>query len=496
MTSITFLGAARTVTGSKYLLDTGTSKVLIDAGLFQGLKELRERNWQPFPIRASDINAIVLTHAHLDHCGYLPRLVSQGFRGRVFCTAGTLDLCRIVLPDAGRIQEEDAANANRHGFSKHAPALPLYTEADAFRAISQLQPVGYDRPMPVTTTSPSDDGVPDVEVEFINAGHLLGSAYARIRTAGMTILFGGDLGRFNRPVLPDPSPISEADYLLVESTYGNRVHDQDDNGDQLADVISSTTARGGRIIIPAFAIGRVEELIYWLKRLEEEKRIPVLPVFLDSPMAIEALGRYQQRLAELDPELHPETGDEKAPHGRADHSDPAQERARHARHERQLCAFCTERFRTIASPAESKQLTQSKMPAIVISASGMATGGRVLHHLKAALPDARNTILFAGYQAAGTRGRQLVDGEKTVKIHGEIVPVRAQISLVESMSAHADSKEILRWLSGFTKPPRLTFIVHGEPVAMEALTSAIHDQLGWTSKMPLHGERVTLEPLQ
>ena len=487
MTTITFLGAARTVTGSKYLLDTGTSKVMIDAGLFQGLKPLRERNWQPFPIRATDINAIVLTHAHLDHCGYLPRLVSQGFRGRVFCTAGTLDLCRIVLPDAGRIQEEDAANANRHGFSKHAPALPLYTEADAFRAISQLQPVGYDRAMPV---------VPDVEVEFINAGHLLGSAYARVRAAGTTILFGGDLGRFNRPVLPDPSPISEADYLLVESTYGNRVHDQDDNGEQLAHVISSTAARGGRIIIPAFAIGRVEELIYWLKRLEEEKRIPILPVFLDSPMAIEALARYQQRLTELDPELHPEASDDKAPHGPADHSEPAQARERHARHERQLCAFCTERFRTISSPAESKQLTQSKMPAIVISASGMATGGRVLHHLKAALPDARNTILFVGYQAAGTRGRRLVDGENAVKIHGEIIPVHAQIALVESMSAHADSTEILRWLGGFTKPPRLTFIVHGEPVAMEALTSSIDDRLGWTTKMPEHGETVTLEPLQ
>jgi metallo-beta-lactamase family protein len=487
MTSITFLGAARTVTGSKYLLDTGSSKVLVDAGLFQGLKLLRERNWQPFPIRASDINAIVLTHAHLDHCGYLPRLVSQGFRGRVFCTAGTLDLCRIVLPDAGRIQEEDAANANRHGFSKHAPALPLYTEADAFRAISQLQPVGYDRPMPV---------VPDVEVEFINAGHLLGSAYARVRTAGATILFGGDLGRFNRPVLPDPSPISEADYLLVESTYGNRVHDQDDNGNQLADIISSTTARGGRIIIPAFAIGRVEELIYWLKRLEEEKRIPVLPVFLDSPMAIEALGRYQQRLAELDPELHPEADDDKAPHGAADHSDRPPDRQRHVRHERQLCAFCTERFRTISSPAESKQLTQSNMPAIVISASGMATGGRVLHHLKAALPDARNTILFAGYQAAGTRGRQLVDGEKAVKIHGEIIPVRAQVALLESMSAHADSNEILRWLGGFIKPPRLTFIVHGEPVAMEGLTSLIHERLGWPTKMPEHGETVVFEPIQ
>ena len=471
------------MTGSKYLLDTGTSKVLIDAGLFQGLKELRERNWLPFPIPASEIGAIVLTHAHLDHCGYLPRLVSQGFRGRIFCTPGTLDLCRIVLPDAGRIQEEDAANANRHGYSKHAPALPLYTETDAFRAISQLQPVGYDRQVPV---------VPGVEVDFVNAGHLLGSAYARIRTGDRTILFGGDLGRFGRPVLPDPSSVTEADFLLVESTYGNRVHQQDDDGTQLAEIIKATAERGGRIIIPSFAIGRVEELLYWLKRLEDDKRIPVLPVFLDSPMAIEALSRYQQRLAELDPDMKPESQDEKAPHGPADHEERVSERQRHAQHERQVCAFCTERFRTISTAAESKQLTQSKMPAIVISASGMATGGRVLHHLKAGLPDSRNTVLFVGYQAAGTRGRQLVDGEKVVKIHGEMIPVQARVELVESMSAHADSTEILRWLGGFTKPPRLTFIVHGEPVAMEALAVTIHDRLGWITKMPEHGERVDL----
>ncbi len=483
MATITFLGAAQTVTGSKYLLDTGSSKVLVDAGMFQGLKELRLRNWQNLPIAAKDIDAVILTHAHLDHCGYLPRLVGQGFRGRVFCTAGTLDLCRIVLPDAGRIQEEDAADANRHGYSKHQPALPLYTEADAFRAVSQLQPIGYDRPMPVT---------PDIEVEFINAGHLLGSAYARVRHGDRTILFGGDLGRFGRPVLPDPSMIAEADYLLVESTYGNRQHQQDDNGAQLAEVINSTVQRGGRIIIPSFAIGRVEELIYWLKRLEDEKQIPVLPVFLDSPMAIDALARYTQRVQELDPEMHPESADEKAPHGAAAHEDRRATRERHARHERQLCAFCTERFRTISTPAESKQLTQSRMPAIVISASGMATGGRVLHHLKAALPDAKNTVLFVGYQAAGTRGRHLVDGDKTVKIHGEIIPVQARIELVESMSAHADSDEILRWLRGFSRPPQLTFIVHGEPAAMETLSATIDSTLGWNTRRPAHGETVEL----
>ena len=480
--TLQFFGATRTVTGSKHLLDTGSAKVLFDAGLFQGLKELRERNWQNLPIPPSEIDTVVLTHAHLDHCGYLPRLVSQGFKGRIFCTAGTQDICKIVLPDAGRIQEEDAASANRHGYSKHAPALPLYTEADAYRALLQLQPVGYDRPMPVA------DGV---EVEFINAGHLLGSSYARVRVNGQTLLFGGDLGRFDRPVLPDPVMVQDADFLLVESTYGNRVP-ADDDGDKLATVISETARRGGRVIIPSFAVGRVEELLYWLKRLEEARKIPVLPVFVDSPMAIEALARYTARLRELDPELQPEGRDEKAPVGPADRGERIDRRRVHAERERMLCTFCTERFRTVSSPQESKELTASTMPAIIISSSGMATGGRVLHHLKAALPNPRNTVLFVGYQAAGTRGRRLVDGEKTIRIHGQDVPVQARVELVESMSAHADSQEIMRWLGGFRQPPRRTFIVHGEPPAMEALQTSIESKLGWTTTMPEYRETVTL----
>jgi metallo-beta-lactamase family protein len=483
MASITFLGAAQTVTGSKHLLDTGTAKVLVDAGLFQGLKELRLRNWQGLTVPAKEIDSIVLTHAHLDHCGYLPRLVSEGFRGRVFCTPGTKDLCGIVLPDSGRIQEEDAEQANRHGYSKHTPALPLYTENDAMHALTLLQPVGYERPVPVA------DGV---EVEFINAGHLLGSSYARVRTGGKTILFGGDLGRFGRPVLPDPTYVDHADYLLVESTYGNRVHTDDDDGEKLATVIRDTAERRGRVIIPAFAVGRVEELLWWIKKLEDEKRIPVLPVFVDSPMASAALARYTDRANELDPDLHPEDRDEMAPHGPAAHESRETRRSQSQR-ERDLCVFCTQKFRAVSSTQESKDLTASKIPSIIISSSGMATGGRVLHHLKASLPDTRNTVLLVGFQAEGTRGRRLLNGEKTIRIHGIDVPVHARVDSIDSMSAHADANEILRWLRGFKAPPTRTFIVHGEPTAMQALHATITAELRWNAYAPQWKETIELD---
>ena len=480
MISLTFLGAARTVTGSKYLLEFGGRRVLVDAGLFQGLKELRERNWEDLPIRPDSIDAVVLTHAHLDHCGYLPRLVAQGFRGRVFCTQGTQDLCRIVLPDAARLQEEDAELANRGGYSRHKPALPLYREVDAARALTHLQPCGYDRPLPVV------DGI---EIEFINAGHLLGSSYVRMHVDGRTVLFGGDLGRYDRPVLPDPAPVQETDYLLVESTYGDRLHEKDDNGDRLCRIVNDTFAQGGKLIIPAFAIGRVEELIYWLKRLEDERRIPQLPVFLDSPMAAAALARYTDRVRELDPELDPANHDATAPHDGPAH-EPWEARARHAPQERAMAIFATTRFTVVQSPDQSKQLTASRQPSIVLSSSGMAEGGRVLHHLKAALPHARNTVLFAGYQGVGTRGRRLIDGEDSVKIHGEWVRVAARVEHLDSMSAHADANEIMRWLGGFARPPARTFIVHGEPAAMEALGGRIARELGWAFTMPDHKQSV------
>lgn len=457
MSSLTFLGAAGTVTGSKHLLEVEGRRILVDCGLFQGLKALRQRNWQPLPVPAESIDAVVLTHAHLDHCGYLPRLVADGFKGRVFCTAGTRDLCSLVLPDSAKLQEEDARDANRHGYSKHAPALPLYTSSDADRALARLQPLGFNRPLPV---------VPGIEVEFIRAGHLLGSAYAQIRTRHQTILFGGDLGRYSRPVLPDPESVEQADVLLVESTYGDRVHEDDDNGSRLAAIIGTVAEKRGKLIIPSFAIGRVEEVLYWIKRLEEEQRIPVLPVYVDSPMAIKALQFYRQRHDELDPDMRPV--------------------------ERGLCTFCTTRFTTVNSPQQSMDLVASRLPSIIIASSGMATGGRVLYHLAAGLPNPRNTVLFVGYQAAGTRGRSLVDGATFVRIKGRDVPVAATIEKIDSMSAHADSNEILRWLSGFKQPPTLTCLVHGEPTALAALASRISTEKQWRVHIAEHQERVEL----
>jgi metallo-beta-lactamase family protein len=455
---LTFLGAARTVTGSKYLIQHNGARLLVDCGLFQGLKELRARNWERFPVPASSLEAIVLTHAHLDHVGYLPRLVTQGFKGRVFCTAGTMDLCRLVLPDSARIQEEDARQANKHGYTKHAPALPLYTEVEAQRALTMLQPMGYQRAI---------DVAPGVSVEFLPAGHLLGSAFVVMRLqGGPTILFGGDLGRYSRPVLPDPVSAVQADIVLVESTYGDRDHPPDDGGAALAEVIGDTTARGGKLIIPAFAIGRVEELLYWIRRLEQERKIPVLPVYVDSPMATEALRHYTARVSELDPDMKSTRKD--------------------------VSTFATGRFQTIASPQQSKELTASRRTAIVISASGMATGGRVLHHMAAALPDARSTVLFVGYQAAGTRGRLLVDGAREVKIHGQLIGVNARIARNDSMSAHADRTEIVRWLQTLPAAPRRLCLVHGEPVPMDALKGLIAERFGWEVSTPGHREVMSL----
>lgn len=464
--TLTSYGAARTVTGSKHLLDVSGHKTLVDCGQFQGLKELRERNWQPLPMR---VESVILTHAHLDHCGLLPRLVQQGFRGRIFCTQATAELSKIVLADAGRLQEEDAERANRKGYTKHKPALPLFTEEDAARAMTMFQPVGYERAVPV---------VPGVTVEFLNAGHLLGSSFARVRVAegNKTILFGGDLGRYGRPVLPDPTAVTEADVLLLESTYGDRVHEADDNAVKLAQVITETAERGGKVIIPSFALGRVEELLYWIGLLESQKRIPELPVYVDSPMARDVLQEYRARLNELDPEI----------------SQMASSAHKHTRQERDVMAFSTARLRVVSSIKESQEVQGSSKPAIVISASGMATGGRVLHHLRRGLPDERNTILFVGYQSVGTRGRQIRDGAAFTRMHGEEIPIRAHVASFDSMSAHADANEIMRWLGHFTRPPQLTCLVHGEPGPMDVLKARIEKELSWTVKTPNQGEKITL----
>lgn len=459
--SLTFLGAARTVTGSRFMVEAAGTRVLVDCGMFQGLKELRLRNWANPPVPPASIESVVLTHAHLDHVGMLPRLVAQGFNGRIFCTPGTLDLCSLVLPDAGRIQEEEAERANRHGYSKHKPAKPLFTEENAIQALSRFQPVGYERPIPVANGA--------LEVEFLPTGHLLGAAYVRMRRPGGeggTVLFGGDLGRYNRPVLVDPTPGVATDVLLVESTYGDRVHAEADENARLMTLIKETAEKKAKLIIPSFAIGRVEEVLYAIKTLEDAGKVPKLPVFLDSPMALKALEFYKRRVDELDDDI--------------------------SRHRHEVSAFCTARFTPVPTAQESREVMERSGPMVIISASGMATGGRVLHHLANGLPDPKNTVLFVGFQAAGTRGRQLIEGATEVKIHGQFIPVHARIEKLNGMSAHADSNEIMQWLRTFPAPPATTYLVHGEPSGQDALKARIERELAWNVQVPEHGDRVPL----
>ena len=460
MTKLTFFGAARTVTGSKYLVEHEGARILVDCGLFQGLKALRQRNWSAFPIHPASLDAVVLTHAHIDHCGLLPRLAAGGFRGPIYCTEGTADLCSLVLPDAGHLQEEDARLANRRRVSRHAPALPLFTEADARLVLQQFRTVRFGTRTEVA---------PGVFAEFTPAGHLLGSAFVRVSRdgGGPGILFGGDLGRYNRPVLPDPAPAPDAATLLLESTYGDRIHPDAGEEAMLERIIRETHDRGGRLIIPAFAVGRAEELLYWIKRLEDAGRVPPQPVFLDSPMAVEALNFYARHEAELDLDIRSLDGS--------------------------LRMYRTKQFHPVSSPRESKEIVASRQPGIVISASGMATGGRVLHHLVACLPDPRHTVLFVGFQAEGTRGRALLEGAKAVKIHGATIPVAARVERIDSMSAHADSAEILQWLRTCRRPPKRVYLVHGEAPAQDALKARIEAELGWSVHIPQHGEKVEVD---
>lgn len=436
---LTFMGAAGTVTGSKYLLEHEGRRVLVDCGLFQGLKQLRLRNWDRFPVDPGKIDAVVLTHAHIDHSGYLPALAAKGFKGPVYCTEATRDLCAIMLPDAGHLQEEDAAYANRHGFSKHHPALPLYTEEDGRRVLRLFHPVPSGQDFePVRGTT----------MRFSHAGHILGAASVHVRWEGGTLLFSGDLGREDDILMRAPEAPPAAGYVVVESTYGDRLHEEEDPATRLAETVNRTAARGGVVVAPAFAVGRAQALMVMVSRLKRENRIPNLPVFLNSPMAADVTELYRKH--------------------------PGQHRLDAAG-----CRDMSNAARVINSVEESRKLNEIRMPALIISASGMATGGRVLHHLKAFAPDHRNTVLLTGYQAAGTRGAALAGGAREVKIHGQYVPVRAEVVSLGSLSAHADRSELLAWLARLPKPPRRVFVTHGEPVAADSLRQAIEEKHGW-----------------
>lgn len=463
MAYIQFLGATRTVTGSKHLVEVDGYRVMVDCGLFQGLKELRLRNWEPFPINPASINSVILTHAHIDHTGYLPRLVREGFDGEVYCTPATVELSRIMLPDSARLQEEDAAYINRKGSSKHSPALPLYNEKDATEALRHLKSVNYHRRVQLTKK---------LSFEFVTAGHILGSSFVKLEVEcadgrNKRVTMTGDMGRYDEPIIHDPSNVDEADYIVLESTYGDREHPDYDVKARLAEIINRTVERGGHILIPAFAVGRTQLLIYLIRELEVENRIPVLPIFVDSPMAVSATKLYLQHREDHDLEMSELMDDRINP-------------------------LATKRFNLSRTVQESKNVSESIESSIVISASGMATGGRILHHLRKRLPDERNTVILVGFQAFGTRGRRLADGEKEIKIFGAMVPVNAQVVRLENLSAHADYREILQWLGGFKRAPEKVFLVHGEPNASESLKMKIVEKFGWVVEIPEYLQKFEL----
>lgn len=461
--TLAFLGATGTVTGSRYLVRGEQGSVLVDCGMFQGLKDLRERNWAAFPVDPASIDAVVLTHAHLDHSGYLPALVRDGFRGPIFATPQTAALARIVMTDSGHLQEEEAEYANAKGFSKHHPARPLYTEEDAQGAAEHFRHVPFGHPTEVSS---------GVVVTLRPAGHILGSSTATLelgKGTTRTLFVSGDVGRPNHPILLPPPPPPASDVMLVESTYGNRVHEPVEETEcRFADLISRTAARGGTVVIPSFAVDRTEVLLLTIGRMVAEGRIPSLPVYADSPMALEVLGVYRREMASQDPEIRPEY---------RGGGDP----------------FAYGSLHELRTPEESKELNQLDYPSIIISASGMATGGRVLHHLQRCLPDSRCSVILPGFQSAGTRGRLLADGARTIKMLGKYVPVHAEVMVADAFSAHADSNEMIGWLGEVERRPDTAFVVHGEPSAAQALASRLHGDLGWHSVVPVPGERVRID---
>ncbi|MBS0440353.1 MAG: MBL fold metallo-hydrolase [Proteobacteria bacterium] len=449
---IHFLGAADTVTGSRHLVELDGQTILLDCGLFQGFKTLRERNWAPLPLPAREIDAVILSHAHLDHSGYLPALVKQGFKGPIHCTQATRDLAEVMLLDSAHLQEEDARRANRFGFSRHAPALPLYTVADAKRAIAKLAP------LPAGKTA----RIGKVLAELTPVGHLLGACAVTLRHHEATLVYSGDLGRDSDLLMPAPQRIAHADVLLVESTYGDRLHPPEDPQQALGAIIRATLRRGGSVLLPSFAVGRAQALMLVLQRLKAAGEIPEdTPVYLDSPMATAATTLYQKhrkllRLA--------------------------------AREANTLCSGVT----VVATPQQSEKVSRTRYPSVIISASGMATGGRVLHHLKAMAPNPKHSIVFPGFQVGGTRGAKMVEGASEIKIFGEYVAVKAQVSHLEGFSGHADANELMRWLGGFERAPAQTWVVHGEPAAADALRSRIGDELGWHANVPEHLSQVSV----
>lgn len=449
-----FIGGTGTVTGSKYLLRAEGKNILVDCGLFQGLKVLRLRNRAPLPIKPSAIDAVVLTHAHIDHSGYLPLLVKNGFRGKIYATPGTRALCGILLPDAGHLQEEDAAFLNRHKLSKHAPALPLYTEVEARETLQYFAELSWEQKCSLA---------PGLSFQFFHAGHIIGAAMVRFESPRMSLTFTGDLGRPHNLIMPPPAPLQPTDYLVIESTYGDRSHPLDNPLDTFENLIRGTIKRGGIVLIPSFSVGRAQEILYLVHELKKSGAIPNIPVYLNSPLSIEAT-----RITCNFP---------------GDHRLSAAD-----------CKALCKTAHFITTVEESKWLNTQPGPSIIISASGMATGGRVLHHLKVCAPDPKNLILFVGFQAAGTRGQAMLNQAATIKIHGEMVPVRAQVASLDSLSAHADAAEMLAWLKACAHPPRMTFITHGEPLASEALRKRIASEIHWPCKVPDYLENVTLFP--
>jgi len=453
MADIGFHGGAGTVTGSRHLVMSGEERVLVDCGMYQGLKSLRVKNWEPSPFDAASLPFVILTHTHIDHSGMLPRLIKEGFRGAVICTPPTRDLAELLLLDAAHLQEEDADFLNRKGLSKHAPALPLFDTEDAQRALSLFT----TRPYGEWTELPGR-----FSFRFLNAGHLLGSAMVEMKvrenSSETSILFSGDLGRFDMPLNPDPEPPPAVDYMLLESTYGNRVHCAESLYDQVERVVKETARKRGIVVVPAFAVGRAQQIIYVLNVLMESGRLPELPIHLDSPMAVDATRIYRNY--------------------------PSEHEAR-----QELTAGNVILHRSVE---ESRALNNLKGPAILISSSGMLAGGRILHHLKRLLPDVRHTIVLAGYQAAGTRGRALLEGARTIRIHGEDVPVGARVEDFCGFSGHADADEMMRWLHKIPRPPRTVFLTHGEPEAASALAARISRENGWNTHVPELGENVNL----